>query len=196
MTPLIAAFCLLAAPLVCPVSGEPIPADAKAYDWNGLRVRFCCGSCIDAFMRAPATTLETAGKRGWTVATAIFDPVTGRRLSPQNAKGGASTYGGVLFTFQTPGGKAAFDGDAKRYGAIPAKSVNDCPVMHLEISKTFLAPGYVDFEGVRYFACCDQCFPKLRSDPGAYAKAYAEKAGPPKLYEVPPVWQKMTGPGG
>jgi YHS domain-containing protein len=178
------------------MTGEPIPDGAKAFDWNGLRFRTCCAGCGEGFKKDPGAALAKAREKGWTVATTVFDPVSGRKLTPQNAKGGYSDYGAVRFAFQTGAGKASFDADPKRYGTIPLKSSTLCPVMSLELSNTYLAPGYADFEGVRYFACCDTCFPKLRANPGAFVAAAEGTIGPPKVYEVPAVWQKMTGPGG
>ncbi len=196
MATLAFALMALAAPLVCPMTGEPIPADAKAYDWNGLRFRTCCPGCAEAFKKDPAKALEAAAKKGWMVATSVFDPISGRKLTPQTAGGGSSDFGGVRFHFQNAGNKGTFDSDPKRFGAVPAKASSQCPVMALDLSAVYLAPGYADFDGVRYFACCDQCFPRLRANPGAYAKAGEKYVGNPKVYDVPGVWQKMTGPGG
>ncbi len=47
-----------------------------------------------------------------------------------------------------------------------------CPMMGAEIKDEASAVGHVDYEGVRYYLCCDMCKEPAEKDP----KALAEKA--------------------
>jgi YHS domain-containing protein len=47
-----------------------------------------------------------------------------------------------------------------------------CPMMGSEIKDEASAVGHVDYEGVRYYLCCDMCVEPAKKDP----KAMAEKA--------------------
>lgn len=176
--------------LLCPITGSPVAPDSKMVDANGIRFRFCSPECSTKFKLDPIGNLRAASAKGWTVGVGVFDPVTGRKLTPQSARGGSSDFGGVRFAFQSAANKAMFDSDPKRYGVVPERWSPTCPVMGLELAHTYGAPGYIDRDGVRYFACCDQCMPKLRSTDLSHAKT-----GPPKAFDVPAVWAKLSGPG-
>lgn len=139
--------------------------------------------------------LAAAAKQGWTVGTAVFDAVAGRKLTPQTARGGTSDFSGVRYAFLSGANKATFDADPKRYGTVPAKWASVCPVMDLPLGHTYGASGYVDVDGVRIFACCEQCFPKLRSEPARWLAACEGKIGAPKSFDVPAIWNKLSGPG-
>lgn len=195
ITALLVAKFSIAVGLVCPISGEAIRAGSKALDVNGVRYRFCCDSCTGSFQKDPTAAIKKSKDNKWLAGVSVFDPVSGKRLSPENAKGGFSDFEGVRFAFTSAQNKATFDADPKLYGTIPAKGCSICPVMGHELSGSYMAPSFVDFEDVRYFACCEQCVPRLRSNPKQFAASSASKVGAPKAYEVPAAWQKMTGPG-
>lgn len=195
VTAILAAHFSLAAGLVCPVSGSPVIAGSKAIDVNGIRYRFCCNSCPEQFQKDPGAALKRARENKWLVGQGVFDPVSGKKLTPETAKGGTSDFDGVRFAFLNSGNKAAFDADPKVHGRVPDKSCSICPVMGHELSNTYMAPSYVDFENVRYFACCEQCVPRLRANPKKFADSSASRVGAPKAFEVPAAWQKLTGPG-
>jgi YHS domain-containing protein len=195
ITSLLAATLSSIAGLVCPMSGETLSADSKAVDLNGVRYRFCCASCVAGFKKDPAGALKKASEKKWLVGVSVFDVVSGRKLTPQNAKGGFSDYEGTRFYFQNMMNKQAFDAGPQKFGAIPDKASTICPVMGVELTNTYSAPGFADFEGVRYFACCETCLPQLRANPGRFAASAAGKVGAPKAYDVPEAWLKLTGPG-
>lgn len=195
ITALLAAHFSFAAGLVCPVSGSPVMEGSKAIDVNGIRYRFCCNSCPEAFQKDPDPVLKKARENKWLVGVSVFDPVSGKRLSPESAKGGSSDFEGIRFAFVSADNKAAFDTDPKTFGKIPEKACSICPVMGHELANTYMSPAYVDFENVRYFACCEMCVPKLRANPKKFADSSAGKVGAPKAFEVPAAWQKLTGPG-
>ena len=46
-----------------------------------------------------------------------------------------------------------------------------CPIMKDAIASPDKAVGFQDYEGVRYYFCCNMCPEKFKSDP----KQYAEK---------------------
>ncbi len=51
-----------------------------------------------------------------------------------------------------------------------------CPMMGAKISDPSKAVGHVDYEGVRYYLCCDAC--KSLEEDGAKAKQLAEEKFP------------------
>ena len=192
---LLAGVALHGGALLCPVTGEPVAADSKMVDVNGIRFRFCCPSCIEGFKKDPMGLLKKAAEKGWTVGVGVFDPVSGRRLTPETARGGTSDFKGVRYGFLNGQNKTDFDSEPKKYGLVPDKWCSICPVMQLELAHTYGASGYVDVDGVRYFSCCEQCFPKLRSNPAAFVGNGALRIGEPKPFDVPSVWGKLSGPG-
>lgn len=194
MTAALLLAAVIAAP-ACPIDGKPAAADSKLVDANGIRFRFCSEDCRAAFKLAPMEKLASAAKQGWTVGTAVFDPVAGRKLTPQTARGGTSDFGGVRFTFLNGANRSTFDADPKRFGEVPAQWAAICPVMDVELAHTYGASGYVDVRGVRIFACCEQCFPRLRAEPERWRAACEGKIGSPKAFDVPAVWNKLSGPG-
>ncbi len=44
-----------------------------------------------------------------------------------------------------------------------------CPVMGTLIESPDKAVGYQDYNGVRYYFCCDMCPPKFKENPSLYA---------------------------
>ena len=50
-----------------------------------------------------------------------------------------------------------------------AEGVVACPVMGMAINKPEDAVSYADFEGVRYFFCCDSCEKLFLDNPAEYA---------------------------
>lgn len=179
----------------CPITGQSAAADSKMVDANGIRFKFCGPNCAAEFKKDPMAALAAAAKKGWVVGTAVFDPISGRKLTPQTARGGSSDFAGVRYTFTSGANKSAFDADPKKCGTVPLKWAAVCPVMDLELAHTYGASGYVDVEGVRIFACCEQCFPKLRAQPARWLEAAKLDIGPPKAFDVPAIWAKLSGPG-
>jgi len=46
-----------------------------------------------------------------------------------------------------------------------------CPFMKVVIDDPANAVGYVDYEGTRYYLCCDSCLAKAKDDPSSIAQA-------------------------
>ena len=178
--------------IVCAVSGDPIDADSKHFDVNGVRFGVCKPECEAEFRKEPLAWPAKGVKEGRIVGVGVFDPVSGKRLTPQTARGGTSDFAGVRFAFSSAANKAVFDADPKRYGTVPEKSAENCPIMGVKLGPLFLAPAFRDIGGVRYFACCEQCMPKLLSEKFA---ANGSDAKPPKIDAVPKPWLKLSGPG-
>jgi YHS domain-containing protein len=164
-------------------------------DVNGIRFRFCGDDCRAKFKEGPMQALRAASGKGWIVGVGVFDPVSGKKLTPQSARGGSSDYQGVRFAFTSSENKAAFDAEPKRFGSVPEKWCSICPIMNTELAHTYGATGYLDVAGVRYFSCCEQCYPRLRSGSQAFGNIDSTKIGPPRAFDVPAVWAKLSGPG-
>jgi YHS domain-containing protein len=177
---------------VCPVTGKPVARDAKMVDVNGIRFKFCSQDCVAKFKQDPLSIFKSARDKGWLVGVGVFDPVSGRKLTPQTARGGSSDYKSVRFAFLRSENKADFDSNPATYGAVPDKWLPYCPVMGIELVHTYGASGYADLDGVRYFACCDQCWPRLKQ---YISNVDRSRIGPPKAFDVPAVWAKLSGPG-
>jgi YHS domain-containing protein len=157
-------------PVHCPVMGSPVAKVSEAIDYNGARFEFCCPGCADPFAKTPAKFLTAESTKGKTVGVFLFDPVSGARLAPKDAKGGSSDFGGIRFHFATADNKKTFDAAPKRYGTMPQKEALYCPVMGHALSGGYdKTGGYADHDGVRYYVCCPNCLPKLRSAPGDHA---------------------------
>lgn len=45
----------------------------------------------------------------------------------------------------------------------------ECPVMKATIDSEAQAAGYQDYEGKRYYFCCDMCPGKFKENPSLYA---------------------------
>ncbi len=166
--------------LLCPITFEPQPAEGKIYQYAGTRTTFCCESCPAVFAQNPAQAYKAAGDKNHTVAQFYFDPVSGGKVYPARAKG-SSDFGGVRFYFGTTADKKAFDADAKTYATVPVKEALFCPVENHPVASYASAGGYVDYQGVRYYVCCEDCLMEMNSNPGKYAKLAAKYIQAPQV---------------
>lgn len=65
-------------------------------------------------------------------------------------------------------------------GMVPAAYTNDkgeivCPVMGTVIADKSKAVGHQDYEGKRYYFCCDMCPDQFKADPAKFADGKALK---------------------
>lgn len=178
---------------VCPIAGEPVTAESPAFDYKGVRYRTCCANCMGAFSKTPDACIKADKNKGKVIGTSLFDPISGAMINTSKAKGGFSDFNGVRFYFANPGNKATFDGDPKKFGTIPEKEAMYCPVLKVELKNYYGTNGFVDFEGVRYYACCASCFGQMKSGMAKFAPNAADKVGPAKGFAVPPAIAKITG---
>ena len=59
---------LRTAQATCPVTGEPLPADAQSTVVDGQRIFVCCPKCIDSIKGDPATYLAKLNEQYWVAA--------------------------------------------------------------------------------------------------------------------------------
>jgi YHS domain-containing protein len=196
LTSLIAFTLLGAAPadgLKCPVMGSNAPAAGSATDYNGVRYRYCCGGCEGMFKEDPAKALKSERVKGLTLGAALFDPVSGKRVTLTNAKGGTSDYHGVRFHFLNAGNKSKFEADPKKYGTMPEKEAMYCPVLKIEMKNYYGANSFVDHEGVRYYLCCDGCYGSMKSNATAFVGNASRYVKSPKALSVSAELAKASG---
>ncbi|MBX3111356.1 MAG: hypothetical protein KF857_05040 [Fimbriimonadaceae bacterium] len=164
-------------PMTCPVmSGNPAKAGGPAVEWQGIKFTMCCGGCDASFSKDPAKYLKTAAEKGTVVGASLFDPVTGMRVNEPKI---TSDYKGVRYAFANDTDKAEFAKDPAKYTKMPEKVVMTCPVSGEAVSSYGAAGGYVDYKGVRYFACCMDCMLSLHKDIATLSKKFESKAVKP-----------------
>lgn len=197
LTLAIAAAIVSPAPLadgpVCPVAGSPISIDSPAVDYRGVRYQTCCMNCMGAFQKDPAACVSAEKNQKKVVGVSLFDPISGLAITAKKAKGGFSDFAGTRFYFANPGGKTTFDADPKKYGTIPAKESMFCPVLKVDLKNYYGAHGFVDFEGVRYYACCANCFGQMKAGMAKFAPNAAAKVADAKPLSVPAAIVKIQG---
>lgn len=183
LTTLVVASWLAPASLVCPISGEKLGEDAKTIDYAGLRVGVCCASCEGTFAKDPAGSLQSAQKKGWIVAESLFDPTTGMRALKSR---GTSDYKGVRWNFASLENKAKFDKAPAKFTVSPKQDALFCPVASEAINGYATACGYQDYEGVRYYICCQGCWDPFKKDPAKYAPNAKAAVAVPAIHNVDP----------
>lgn len=157
-------------PLVCPMMGEPVKETSPSLLYAGIKFSFCCGGCDTAFAKAPEKALEKNVKQGKTIGLSLFDPVTGKRINPDQIKA-TTDYKSIRYGFASAENLKKFEANKDKYAAIPAKEVMTCPVSGEAVASYDVAGGYVDHAGVRYYTCCAGCNAGLAKNPaGAAAK--------------------------
>ncbi|MBV6490797.1 MAG: hypothetical protein KJZ62_11690 [Fimbriimonadaceae bacterium] len=181
---------------VCPIDFAPPGGSLVAADFGGVRLKFCGQPCLSEFKKQPVKSWQAALKSGKIVGTLLFDPVIGKKLTPETTRGGVIEYSGVRYGFSNAQNKATFQSSPALYAPIPLKQALYCPVMGLTLAHYWGTSGFADVDGVRIYACCENCYPKLRSDAVALAPKAKEYVGEPKVFEVAPALLKLTGPGG
>ena len=102
----------------------------------------------------PTATPEPAK----TETSAPTDGATGEAAPKTDEKSGASTTEGAT---QQP---TAFRHNGDLY----------CPIMKSKIRSEADAVGYVDYEGIRYYMCCESCLTMAKNDPKVAADAAAK----------------------
>lgn len=160
--------------LKCPVMGSAIASTSPVVEYNGSRFQFCCGGCDTNFSKDPEGFLKTQRSAKNTVGAFLFDPISRRRLDVDKAVATAD-FDSIRYPFATEANKAAFLANPKKFAAIPAKEALYCPVGKEAIPSYSKASDYVDYEGVRWYMCCDGCGGPFEKDPKKYLFAGIEK---------------------
>jgi YHS domain-containing protein len=164
---------------VCPVMKEPVPAKAKAVEYAGGRYAFCCAGCDVTFSKDPEKFVNGAKSDASPIGLFLFDPVSGRRILVDDAKG-SSVYQGMRYLFASKDNQTKFEADPGKYAARPERESLTCPVAGDKIASHSAAAGYVDHDGVRFFVCCSNCFPTLEKDLAGTVAAGRGKPTVPK----------------
>ena len=155
-------------PMVCPIMGSPVKADAAKLEYAGMAFGFCCGGCDTTFEKDPKAALKKAEKGTSAIGAFLFDPISHNRIKSDKAKGMVD-YQGVRYYFESEANMAEFKKDMKKATTAPKKESLTCPVMGEKIESYSKASGYMDYEGVRYYFCCAGCEPAMKKDPAKYA---------------------------
>lgn len=179
-TALIAATAMLAMddkPLTCAVmSGNPAKAGGPAVEWQGIKFTMCCGGCDASFSKEPVKYLKAAAEKGTVVGVSLFDPVSGMRVNEPKI---TSDYKGVRYAFADDADKASFTKEPAKFTKMPEKVVMTCPVSGEAVPSYGAAGGYVDYKGIRYFACCSDCMKSMTKDIATLSKKVEGKAVAP-----------------
>lgn len=164
----LAALALHGPALVCPVMGGETTEKSPFTDLGGVRYRYCCPMCKATFEKDPAKAIAAAQKRGKAFGSSLFDPVSGDRLDHAKSIHAYSEYKGVRFLFHSDADKTAFDKAPAPYADVPSKEALYCPVSKEKVASYEKASGYADYQGVRYYFCCDGCDKPFKADPAKY----------------------------
>lgn len=168
-------------PLVCAVMPDnSVNNKAAGVEYAGVKYTFCCGMCPGSFKKNPSQYVKAAADSDTVVGTSLFDAVTGARIDLKKAKF-SSDYKGTRFWFNTADEKATFDKSPAKYGVAPAKEALVCAVSGEAIADYGTSAGYVDYEGVRYYACCEGCLPSLKKDIATLKSSDKVKVTEPKV---------------
>jgi YHS domain-containing protein len=171
--------------LTCAVMGGKVAADGPAVDYKGVRYSFCCNMCQGGFQKNPDKAITADRNKGKTIGLALFDPVSGSRMTAKLAKA-TEDYNGVRYLFASADEKTTFDADRAKFTAMPEKEALYCPVEKEKIAGYSAAGSYRDYEGVRYYFCCAGCPEEFTKKPADYAKVAAiYVTGPKPLVAVP-----------
>ena len=155
---------------VCPVLHNPIDKVTKETqfsDFKGVRYYFCCEGCKPQFDKDQAKFLKDDKNRGKVNGSALFDPITTKRIAPEKAIS-HSDLNGVRYFFATEDAKATFDKDPKKAAALPKKEILYCPVGDEIVDSYAAAPDYSDYKDTRYYFCCAGCKPRFDKNPEKY----------------------------
>jgi YHS domain-containing protein len=176
------------APLTCAVLGTTAADGGPSVDYKGVKYALCCAMCQSAFQKDPDKAIHSDKAQGKTIGTFLFDPVTSGRITPTMAKASVD-YKGVRYLFLSSDEKKTFSADPVKYTKMPEKEALFCPIEKQKLSGYMAAGSYRDYEGVRYYFCCDGCPTDFAKDPAKYAKVAAEYVAQPKAI-IPAVEKK------
>jgi len=172
--------------LTCPVSGEAVenPSKAPRYTYKGKTYYFCGTKCLNKFKASPTTYLA----RKPTKANASSQAANANKKACCSDKQGdrccanekGKSASGKSCCSEK---KAAGDGQQPDAGKGQADESTQtaeaaklfCPVSEEEI--TVEESVAFEYDGKRYYVCCNGCKRKFLADPETYAKK-AERLSP------------------
>lgn len=162
----------------CPISGKPLPKEAKNVVHEGRLVRFCCEQCPAAFEKEPAATLKKIDDAVVAAQKASY-PLTTCVVSDEELGGMGEpveyVHGTRLVRFCC---KSCIKG-FKKDSAAGMKKIDDAliaaqkasyPMAECVISGEALGDGSADFlYGTRLVRfCCKDCIKEFQKDPSAH----------------------------
>lgn len=169
-TTLLAISAVALAPLAdlkCPVMGGPAILHTNTVEYAGATFGFCCPGCDTRFAQNPDRLIQAQARRGSVVGLHLFDPVSGRRITPEKAEF-SRDHQGIRYLFASQQNLDTFVKDIGKFTRAPRRESLECPVMRKSVSHISLAGGYVDHQGVRYYVCCPGCLKPLAENPAKH----------------------------
>jgi YHS domain-containing protein len=164
--------------------GEPAKLVGKVVEFNGARFGFCCGGCETTFSNNAQKYIASAKQEKRVIGAFLFDPTTGMRIEPKNAKG-STDYAGLRYWFSTADGMKAFNANPGQYVLNVKSETLTCPVSGKKLASYHEAGGYKVYEGVAYYFCCGDCMATFGKDPGKFvAKSKSELRAPQAVITV------------
>jgi YHS domain-containing protein len=155
--------------LVCTVNPGHEADTELSLEYAGVKNYFCCEDCVPKFKAEPAKYMKAAAELKAPVGEFLFDPVSGKRIKSDKARGTVD-FKGVRYFFASKENLAAFNKDPKKFSTVPAKESLVCPVMKEAVATYSKADSYVDYKDVRYYLCCAGCVKPMQTDPAKYIK--------------------------
>lgn len=173
--------------LACPVMPDhAVPAEAKAVEYRGIRVQFCCPGCEPKFAANPEKYLAEAAAANKVVGQFLFDVTSGELLNMRRATY-HHTYKGVRYSFSKQENFNKFKANPGRFvDNAPKKEALFCPVMKEAVASYGSASHFVDYNGVRYYLCCGGCVEPFRANPGNFIRNAANYVKEPKVIQPAP----------
>lgn len=164
-------------PLCCPVTLEEVTGTpAITMEYGGALFGTCCGSCDAPFKADPKGLIGKAIEAHKTVGAFEYDPVSGLRIDSNKAVD-FSDYKAIRYYFATAAEKKSFDAKPAKYVSDVKSEAYFCPIMKMALDSKDVG-GFADYNGVRYFLCCDNCTAKFRKNPAAYVAKAKEAVRP------------------
>jgi YHS domain-containing protein len=180
------ALALIAGPTTnCPIMGSPGKPAVGQTDYKGIRVSYSCARCQDKFEAEPDKHILAANKKKSTWGYSLFDPVSRRVLDTKTEAKWSAVSGGVLYRFSSAANHKAFMDLPAKFTMTPTKESLHCSVMDVPLGKISAAASYSDYEGTRYYHCCDSCQKMFDDAPAKWAAKVKNKVAPAKAVAAP-----------
>ncbi len=147
----------------CPIGDQVVDDGGYPMEYKGVRFATCCAHCGGLFQADPEAAIKR-DTNGHTIGIGLFDPVDGKRIVAKSSVG-SSEYKGVRYYFHSKANRVAFSMSPPSFSGGPLAESLVCPVDGIEIKRQHDAFGYLDFKGVRYYACSAKCLASFRANP-------------------------------
>lgn len=169
----------------CTFQPEPASAKVQKMDYAGVRYGFCCPDCVSKFAKNPQAGVEASMKKEGIEGEFLFDPVSGKRITSKQAKGGSMDFNSVRYLFESEANFKTFAANPKAFTAPVTKVALYCPVMGHAVKSYAESGAFADYNGTRYFLCCPDCLSAFQKEPGKFAPKAAAAVMAPKAMPAP-----------